>query len=375
MSSSEQSSMPAVTQQPASPAPSPLPAVNENSSLPSTPQSLFEEQFHVSALDRRQLGALHLLPATAEELFDIDRFKYGEYDLVDGLLNWRGMWESDRNKEQAKNLLYRFQLVELNNPISNRIATLKATIAIPTQRHLRSHQPSSSNASPQSGASEETATPARGHPRYSVIRADLAIGERLSDEARERLSPTSQMITFPVGHKPQVVVENTSSDERRDMEEIRELYEQKEIDKYIVIRNRDRAKNPQPAVHEGNLRNGKYRGMEKPLRGDDEVDLGPIGVLQAKDCINPGKPDQWMHREWRKLRMGVEEAEKKEQEEEERRQAAEKEEREEEERRQAAEKEEREEEERRQAAEKEKREEKERRQAAEKEKREEKERR
>ncbi|PXF42643.1 Reticulocyte-binding protein 2-like [Gracilariopsis chorda] len=376
MQFSEEDSMPAPIQQPASLALSSLPEVGENSSLESTSQSLFQEELPAAALDRRKLGALHLQPATVEELFDIDRFKYGEYDLVEGLLIWRGMSESNRNKEQAKHLLYRFQRAEQDKPTTRRVATLEATIAIPTKRYLMSHQPSSSNAPPQSEDSEKSPTPRRGHPDYSVVRADFAVGERISNEDRALLSPGSSKITFPLKRTPpEVVVENTSTNGRRDMVEKQELYAQRKIPKYITIHNDARAKNPQPAVHEGNLRNGKYEGMEKPLRGEDEVNLGPIGVLKAKDCIQPGSPDARVHREGREQRMKREEAEKKRVEEEQKRKQAEKKEREEKEKRKQAENKEREEKEKRKQAEKKEREEKEKRKQAENKEREEKEKR
>ncbi|PXF39924.1 hypothetical protein BWQ96_10365 [Gracilariopsis chorda] len=376
MQFSEEDSMPAPIQQPASLALSSLPEVGENSSLESTSQSLFQEELPAAALDRRKLGALHLQPATVEELFDIDRFKYGEYDLVEGLLIWRGMSESNRNKEQAKHLLYRFQRAEQDKPTTRRVATLEATIAIPTKRYLMSHQPSSSNAPPQSEDSEKSPTPRRGHPDYSVVRADFAVGERISNEDRALLSPGSSKITFPLKRTPpEVVVENTSTNGRRDMVEKQELYAQRKIPKYITIHNDARAKNPQPAVYEGNLRNGKYEGMEKPLRGEDEVNLGPIGVLKAKDCIHPGSPDARVHREGREQRMKREEAEKKRVEEEQKRKQAENKEREEKEKRKQAENKEREEKEKRKQAENKEREEKEKRKQAENKEREEKEKR
>ncbi|KAI0565888.1 RhoGAP domain containing protein [Gracilaria domingensis] len=310
MSFFDDDSVPATAQRQASQPPSSSPSEDADPSLASTPQSPLQQTTSSELTERRRLGALHLHPATVQELFEIDRFIYGQYDLVDGVLIWNDtMSESNINKNQAKNLQYHFRKREQHNPVSNRSSTLEASIGIPTKRYVRS-QPSSSNAAPVSDDSDESSTSRRRDSNYSIVKADLAIGRGPTDEERARLSPSSQQLTFPLGFKPEVVVECTSTNESRDMIEKPKLYGRAQIPKYVVINNKRRSKHKAAAVHEGNLRNGRYEGLEIELQGTDKVDLGPIGTLEAKDCIDPGDVDKRAHEEDRKQLVRISEAEK-----------------------------------------------------------------
>ncbi|KAI0565959.1 hypothetical protein FGB62_13g121 [Gracilaria domingensis] len=290
MSFFDDDSVPATAQRQASQPPSSSPSEDADPSLASTPQSPPQQTTSSELTERRRLGALHLHPATVQELFEIDMFIYGRYDLVDGVLIWNDtMSESIINQNQAKNLQYHFRKRERHNPVTNRSSTLKASIGIPTKRYVRS-QPSSSNAAPVSDDSDESSTSRGRDSDYSIVNADLAIGRGPTDEERAQCT--------------------RSTNESRDMIEKPKLYGRAQIPKYVVINNKRRSKHKAAAVHEGNLRNGRYEGLEIELRGTDKVDLGPIGTLEAKDCIDPGDVDKRIHAEGREQLVRISEAEK-----------------------------------------------------------------
>ncbi|PXF40727.1 hypothetical protein BWQ96_09560 [Gracilariopsis chorda] len=87
---------------------------------------------------------------------------------------------------------------------------MDAAVAIPIKRYPR-FQPSSSNDAPLSDDSNDSSTPRRGNPKYSVVSPDLAIANKLSDEPRSRISPASQNIRFRLNHPPQFVLESSST--------------------------------------------------------------------------------------------------------------------------------------------------------------------
>lgn len=77
-----------------------------------------------------------------------------------------------------------------------------------------------------------------------------------------------------------------------------------------MINSQARTKHGIPAVHVERLHNGRYEGLETPHWGTNEVNLGPMGTLLAKNCIKPRNVDKIMNGEGHEQRLRREKAEK-----------------------------------------------------------------
>ena len=230
--------------------PSSSPSLSSPASLHHAPQyplpltqSFLYETYHP--------GALHLTPCTVDQYFELPFGNDDKYELVNGLLWWKGMVTHTHDEARDRNA------AEINRRFVDR------GYEIVVERSLHVGAPSEH----ASNRSNSTSTSASGSDYCTIRRPDIAVFEPGRAPNRGDLSPRSKKITFPRNYPPLLAVELTSPSTRNvDLHSKWDEYEEAGVLCYAII---DRAAKKDSSVIVGILTNGKY--TKSVFRGDDVV--------------------------------------------------------------------------------------------------------
>eukprot|EP00737_Agarophyton_chilense_P000311 gb/GEZJ01000354.1/.p2 GENE.gb/GEZJ01000354.1/~~gb/GEZJ01000354.1/.p2 ORF type:complete len:351 (+),score=41.87 gb/GEZJ01000354.1/:134-1186(+) len=284
---------------------SPVPPLAETPSHtdPSSPDSASPLPSSVAApghpVGPPEYGSLHLQPCTLDSFFTIDRSTYGLYDLIDGVLIAHEM-PTEKHDRQAHFSLSQFNERQRAGHVPPNVrAALAPSVAIP--------QPN-----PNSTASLSV-THGRGQS-YSLRHPDFAYGQKLTENERKALSPSSRKVTFPLGSRVDFVLECTSLNRRTDMVEKPEEYDRRHVGKYVIIDNdlphEDDPQRHQPAVYHVSMGHGRAE-IGQPVTGDATVSMGYCGHHRARDLLSAPSPSASPLQNARNERHRLEDAESK----------------------------------------------------------------
>ena len=197
-------------------------------------------------------GALHLTPCTVDQYFELPFGNDDKYELVNGLLWWKGMVTHTHDEARDRNA------AEINRRFLDR----SYVVVVERSLHVASssqHASNRSNSTSTSLASDSDCC--------TIRRPDIAVFEPVRTPNRGDLSPRSQKITFPRNHPPLLVMELTSPSSRNvDLHSKWNEYEKAGVPCYVIV---DRAAKKDPSVIVGILANGTY--SKSVFRGDDVV--------------------------------------------------------------------------------------------------------